>query len=44
MTVTVLTPEERSRWAAATAGVYEQFEERIGKDLVEKVKATIAAE
>ena len=44
VTVTVLTPEERSRWAAATAGVYEQFEERIGKDLVEKVKATIAAE
>ncbi|MBM9514272.1 TRAP transporter substrate-binding protein [Desulfogranum marinum] len=44
VTVTVLTPEERSRWAAATAGVYEQFEERIGKDLIEKVKATIAAE
>ena len=44
VTVTVLTPEERSRWAAATAGVYAQFEERIGKDLIEKVKATIAAE
>ncbi len=44
VTVTVLTPEERAKWAAATASVYEQFENRIGKDLVEKAKATIAGE
>jgi tripartite ATP-independent transporter DctP family solute receptor len=42
VTVTVLTPEERKRWAEATAGVYKQFEERIGKDLIERAKATIA--
>jgi len=41
--VTVLTDEERAKWAAATASVYEQFEERIGKDLIEQVKATIKA-
>lgn len=44
VTVTVLTPEERERWAAATAGVYAQFEDKIGKDLIEKAKATIATE
>ena len=43
VTVTVLTPEERKRWAEATAGVYTQFENRIGKELIEKAKATIAA-
>lgn len=42
VTVTVLSPEERKRFAAATAGVYTQFEDRIGKDLIEKAKATIA--
>lgn len=41
VTVHTLTPEERARWAKATAGVYEQFEKRIGKDLIEKAKATI---
>lgn len=41
--VTVLSDEERANWAAATASVYEQFEERIGKDLIEQVKATIKA-
>ncbi|SHO51590.1 TRAP transporter substrate-binding protein [Desulfopila aestuarii] len=44
VTVTVLTPEERERWAAATAGVYAEFEDRIGKDLIEQAKATIAGE
>lgn len=44
VTVTVLTPEERERWAAATADVYAQFEERIGKDLIEQAKQTIATE
>lgn len=43
VTVTVLSPDERKRWAEATAGVYTQFENRIGKDLIEKAKATIAA-
>ena len=43
VTVTVLTPEERARWAEATAGVYAEFEERIGKELVEQARATIAA-
>jgi len=42
VTVTVLSPEERKRFAAATAGVYTQFEDRIGKDLIEQAKATIA--
>lgn len=41
--VTILDEEEREKWAEATAGVYKQFEERIGKDLIEEVKATIAA-
>ena len=42
VSVTVLTDEERAKWAEATAGVYEQFEERIGKDLIEEVKATVS--
>ncbi len=44
VTVTVLTPEERERWAAATVGVYTQFEDKIGKDLIEQAKVTIATE
>lgn len=43
VTVTTLTPEERARWAKATESVYEEFGKRIGFDLIEKVKATIAA-
>ena len=43
VSVTVLTDEERARWAEATASVYEQFEDRIGKDLIEEVRATIKA-
>lgn len=42
VTVYTLPPEERARWAEATASVYKQFEDRIGKDLIEQVKATIA--
>ena len=42
VSVTVLSDEERAKWAEATAGVYEQFEERIGKDLIEEVKATVS--
>ncbi|UZP68771.1 TRAP transporter substrate-binding protein [Desulfovibrio mangrovi] len=44
VTVYTLTPEERARWAEATAGVYQEFEQRIGKDLIERAKATIAGE
>lgn len=43
VSVTVLSDEERAKWAEATASVYEQFEDRIGKDLIEEVKATIKA-
>ncbi|WP_319471392.1 TRAP transporter substrate-binding protein [uncultured Pseudodesulfovibrio sp.] len=42
VTVYTLTPEERARWAEATKGVYDQFEKRIGKDLIERAKATVA--
>ena len=42
--VIVLDPAERARWAKATESVYKKFEKRIGKDLIEKAKATIAAE
>lgn len=44
VTVTVLSPEERERWAAATADVYKEFEDRIGKELIEQAKTTIAAQ
>ena len=43
VSVTVLTDEERAKWAEATASVYEQFEDRIGKDLIEQVRETIKA-
>lgn len=43
VSVTVLSKEERERWAQATAVVYEEFEKRIGKDLIEEARATIAA-
>ncbi len=39
--VTVLSDEELAKWAEATASVYKQFEDRIGKDLIEQVKATV---
>ena len=41
--VTVLSDEERAKWAEATASVYGEFEERIGKELIEQVRQTIAA-
>ena len=44
VTVTVLTEEERQRWAEATAVVYSEYEDRIGKELIEEAKATIAGE
>lgn len=42
VTVTTLTPEERKRWADASSVVYKKFEDRIGKELIERAKATIA--
>ncbi|CAG36239.1 TRAP transporter substrate-binding protein [Desulfotalea psychrophila] len=42
VTVTTLSPEERQRWAEKTAVVYEQFQDRIGKDLIEQARATMA--
>lgn len=42
--VVTLTPEERARWAKQTEGVYKQFEKRIGADLIEQAKATIAGQ
>ena len=41
--VVKLNDEERARFAEATKGVYDQFEERIGKDLIKEAKETIAA-
>lgn len=40
--VYTLTPEERARWAEASQSIYDQFGDRIGKDLIERAKATIA--
>jgi tripartite ATP-independent transporter DctP family solute receptor len=39
--VTVLSPEERQRWAEATSSVYDEFEDIIGKDLIKQVKETV---
>lgn len=43
VSVTVLSKEERERWAQATTVVYDEFEKRIGIDLIEEARATIAA-
>ena len=40
--VVTLSPEERARWAKASEGVYKEFEERIGKELIKKAKETVA--
>lgn len=42
MVVTELTPEQMEEFRKATEGVYKQFENEIGKDLIEEVKAEIA--
>lgn len=36
-----LSPEERARWAEATEVVYEEYEDRIGKDLIEEARKTM---
>lgn len=42
MIVTELTPEQANEFRKATEGVYQQFENEIGKDLIEQVRAEIA--
>jgi tripartite ATP-independent transporter DctP family solute receptor len=37
-----LSPEERARWAEATQVVYEEYEDRIGKELIEQARETMA--
>ncbi|GAB6158152.1 TRAP transporter substrate-binding protein [Desulfotomaculum varum] len=36
-----LTPEEKQKWAEATVGVYNEFGDVIGKDLIEQVRETV---
>ncbi|RUR30460.1 TRAP transporter substrate-binding protein [Vreelandella andesensis] len=36
-----LSEEERAEWAAATQGVYDQFEDEVGSDLIERARATM---
>lgn len=42
MNIVKLSDAERARFAEATAGVYGEFEERIGKDLIDEARKTIA--
>ncbi|GHE19969.1 TRAP transporter substrate-binding protein [Halomonas urumqiensis] len=37
-----LSEEERANWEAATEGVYGEFEDEVGSDLIERARATIA--
>ena len=36
MVINELTPEEKDLFIKAAAPVYKQFEEKLGKDLIEK--------
>ena len=38
-----LSPEEKARWAEATSVVYKEFEDRIGKDLIDRARKTMTA-
>ena len=38
MEITVLTPEQKALWQAEALKIYPDFEAKIGKDLLEKVK------
>jgi len=40
--VVELTPEQLEEWKAVTAPIYDEFEEAVGKDLIEQVRQTIA--
>lgn len=42
VTVVELTAEQQDEWKAATAPIYAEFEEKVGKDLIEQVRQTIA--
>jgi TRAP-type transport system periplasmic protein len=42
MSVTVLTPAQLKVFQDAVAPIYKQFEDKIGKDIIAKVKAEIA--
>jgi TRAP-type C4-dicarboxylate transport system substrate-binding protein len=37
-----LSDEERTNWALATEGVYDQFEDEVGSALIERARATMA--
>ncbi|MBE0448138.1 MAG: TRAP transporter substrate-binding protein [Actinobacteria bacterium] len=37
-----LSEEERGNWAAASAGVYDQFEDKVGRDLIDRARATMS--
>lgn len=39
--VIVLSPEERARWAKQTSSVYAEYENIIGKDLIEEVRQLV---
>ncbi len=41
VTVTVLSEEERGRWAEATKTVYDEFGDKIGVELIKQVKETV---
>jgi TRAP-type C4-dicarboxylate transport system substrate-binding protein len=43
MTVTELTPEQVKAFQDAVQPVYAEFENKIGKDLIEKVRAAAAS-
>ena len=40
--VTVLSEQERARWAKAVQPVYDAFEKRFGTDLIEEVRTTLS--
>lgn len=42
VTVIELSDDERARWVAAVQAVYDEFEEQIGTDLIERTRQTIS--
>jgi len=39
--ITVLTPEERQKWADECSSIIEEYEETIGKDILEQVRELV---
>lgn len=37
-----LSEEERAEWAAATQGVYDEFEDKVGSELIERARTTMS--